>query len=108
MGDGRVRLLRGQVVIRELDPSSDVLWLPTEDPKSRTVKTHRGVVLGMGEPSRLFDGAYAPKVPWGFEVGDVVQYHFTHNLEAHTRPWPPDGRDATWISQSMVDGVIEP
>ena len=103
-----VRLLRGRVIVRELDPTSSI-WMPVQT--ARNVRTHRGVVLGMGPPavqefvvdgvSRLVD------VPHGFKVGDVVQYHFEHHQEAWTQVWPPDGKLATLIAQEFVDAVVE-
>jgi hypothetical protein len=98
-----IRLMRGQVVIREIKPTS-LLWLPDERP--REVKTHRGVVLGMGPPARLVDRSGAPEVPWDFAAGDVVQFHISINQEAHTRPWV-DGEPAMWLPQNAVDGVWE-
>lgn len=100
----KVRLLRGQVVVRETTPpASQTLWMPEE--KARQVKTHRGVVLGMGPPA-LF-GKFGVEVPYDFQVGDEVSYHFVHHAEAHTRPWPLDGLDATWVPQHAVDAVWE-
>jgi hypothetical protein len=97
-----VRLMRGQCVVRELEerPSSS-LWTP--QPDQEVVQTHRGRVLGLGPPAE--DGG-VPQ-PWGFEVGDVVQYHYIHNRAAFTRRWPLDGEPATWIPQSCVDAVVE-
>jgi co-chaperonin GroES (HSP10) len=97
-----IRLMRGQVVVRETTPKpSDTIWTP--DPTARQVKTHRGIVLGVGPPALEFN---AVEVPHGFNVGDEVIYHFQHHQDAHTRPWT-DGRDATWLPQYCVDGVIE-
>lgn len=96
--------MRGQVVLREVDATTSDLWLPKADPKSRDLKTHKGVVIALGPPALLYD---KHEVPHHFEVGDVVQYHFQHNLEGATRPWPPDGKPATWIPQFDVDGVWE-
>lgn len=94
----KIRLLRGQVVVRErYDVASKVLWTP--DPNDRHTKTHTGEVLAMGPPIRGIDP--------GFVVGDVVQFHFEHNREAWTRPWPLDGEMAIWVPQSCVDAVWE-
>jgi hypothetical protein len=106
-GARRIRLMRGQVVVRELDVSpSGVLWTPEAGP--RQVKTHRGVVLGMGPPARLTEHPSSPEVPHGFEVGDVVQYHFAAvgTQAARTRAWT-DGEPATWLCQPEIDAVWE-
>jgi hypothetical protein len=96
--------MRGQVVLRELDSVISDLWLPSEDPKSRYVKTHRGLVIALGSPALLYDKY---EVPYHFHVGDIVQYHYRANLDATTRPWPPDGKLATWVPQFDIDGVWE-
>jgi hypothetical protein len=105
-----IRLMRGQVVVRELFERYAV-WMPDDGP--RKMKTHRGVVLAMGEPARnprVFDGEKwvgGVEVEYGFEVGAIVQYHFTHHQEAWTMPWPLDGKPATWLPQINIDAVIE-
>lgn len=98
----KVRLLPGQVVVRELHPdASGVLWTPKPGP--RETKTHTGRVLALGPPARL--NGTGPEVPHGFQVGDVVQYHLTHLEKLATNPWPPDGEPATWVPQQNVDFV---
>ena len=99
--------MRGQVVVRELDaPASAALWTPT--PGQRQQRTHRGVVLGLGPPSRLTEHPRSPEVPYGFGVGDVVQYHFgaVGTQAARTQTWS-DGEPATWMAQAEIDGVWE-
>lgn len=97
----KLKLMRGQVVVRELDnQDSAVLYMPYGNPRER--KTHRGEVLAMGAPA-LYKGS---EVPHGFAVGDIVQYHFSHNQKAWTMPWT-DGLQATWIPQQNVDMVYE-
>jgi hypothetical protein len=96
----RVRLMRGQVVVRELDaPASARLWTPT--PGARQTTTHRGLVLGIGPHP-------APGASHGFEVGDVVQFHFgaVGTAKARTRAWT-DGVEATWLTWEEVDAVWE-
>ncbi len=95
-----VRLLRGQVVVREEALRPSVIWSPDE--KQRQVKTHRGRVLGVGPPA-VEKGV---EQPHGFSVGDLVQFHYVHNLDAHTRIWPDDGETAFWIPQGCVDAVL--
>ena len=97
-------------MVREIDtPHSRVVWTPKEG--ARQIHTHRGVVLALGPPSLLdfmVDGRVVTHpVPWDFAVGDVVQYHWEHNEEAFTKPWPDDGKPASWVPQRCVDGVIE-
>lgn len=94
-----VRVLRGQVVVRELRPEPSPLWTP--DPRARETKTHHGIVIACG-PGCLINGI---EQAMGFGTGDVIQYHFRHHQEAATRPWPLDGLEATWIPQGSVDGV---
>lgn len=100
----KIRLLPGQVVIREerREPS-ERLWTPT--PGARETRTHTGRVLALGPPARL--NGSGVEVPHGFVVGDLVQYHFTSHQDAATRTWPPDGKPATWVQQENVDGVWE-
>jgi co-chaperonin GroES (HSP10) len=99
----RIRLLRGQVAIREIKAEERGIWIP--DPSNpREVLTHRGRVLGMGEPAQI----NSHDVPWGFVVGDVVVYHHEKWEKGATRPWPADGEDACWMHQSEIDGVWEP
>jgi hypothetical protein len=103
----RLRLMRGQVVVREeIPPPSPALWTPEQGP--RQVKTHRGVVLGLGPPARLTEHPASPEVPHGFVVGDVVQYHFAAvgTQASRTRGWV-DGKPATWLHQGEIDGVWE-
>lgn len=100
----KVRLLPGQVVIREIQPeASAVLWTP--ELGARDVKTHTGRVLAMGPPARV-NGTGA-EVPHGFAVGDLVQFHFVHLEKGARNPWPPDGEMAVWVPQEAVDGVWE-
>lgn len=103
----KIRLMRGQVVVREDTPApSAALWTPELGP--RQVKTHRGVVLGLGPPARLTEHPSSPEVPHGFEVGDLVQFHFgaVGTQEARTRAWV-DGKPATWLTQAEIDAVWE-
>ena len=97
----KIRPLRGQVVIRETKATTGPLWTP--DPNPREVHTHTGRVLAMGPPARTPTGA---EVAPGFQPGDLVQYHFTHNQENATNTWE-DGALAHWIPQENVDGVWE-
>jgi hypothetical protein len=98
----KVRLLPGQVVVREVLPEASAsLWTPQPGP--REVRTHVGRVLALGPPARL--NGSGPEVPHGFEVGDLVQYHLTHLEKVATNPWPPDGEMAVWVQQENVDGV---
>jgi co-chaperonin GroES (HSP10) len=66
---------------------------------------HRGRVLGMGPPARA--NGHGAEVPPGFQVGDEVLFHYTHHQRAWTRPWPPDGEDATWMTQAEIHAVVE-
>jgi hypothetical protein len=100
----KIRLLPGQVVVREERPEPSVaLWTPA--PGARDVRTHTGRVLALGPPARL--NGSGPEVPHGFAVGDLVQFHFTHLEKAATNPWPPDGKLAIWVPQQNIDGVWE-
>ena len=99
----RVRLLRGQVVIRETGARlSPTIWTPA--PGQRQVSTHRGVVLAMGPPAR---DKHGNEIEPGFRVGEEVQYHWEHNEDTFTRIWPEDGLPACWVRQFAVDGVWE-
>lgn len=103
-----IRPMRGQVVVREIAEKAAGLWTPDANP--RHAQTHRGEVLALGPPAttpRSFDGdawVGGREIAHGFRVGDVVQYHFTHNHDAFTMPWT-DGGEATWLPQQNVDGV---
>lgn len=107
-----VRLLRGQVVIRE-DLSADTahykhIVVPgvdtTNDPNAvaKARKWHRGRVLAMGAPAMTSKGV---EVPRGFEVGDMVIFHFVHREKSWTREWT-DGQLAVWVPQDAVDAVL--
>lgn len=97
-----IRLMRGQCVVRETQWH---LGLIVEPPRrERDVKIHRGIVVGLGAPSKLGEFQDAPEVPWGFNVGDEIVYVFVHHKDAHTRPWE-DGKDAVWIPQACILGV---
>lgn len=99
-----IRLLRGRVAVREIVRGEypGEIWMPSRD--AYEVKTHRGVVIAKGEPA-IVHGKH--EVPHGFEVGDVVQYHFTHLEKGWTVPWPEDGEPVTYVPQENVDAVIE-
>jgi hypothetical protein len=106
----RVRLMRGQVVVRELDASpSSALWTPDPRARARDVKTHRGLVLALGPPARVTEHPSSAEVPYGFEVGAIVQYHFgaVGTQASRTRAWT-DGEPATWLCAAEVDAVWEP
>jgi co-chaperonin GroES (HSP10) len=107
-----VRLLRGRVVIRE-DHKADFRHFPhiiVPDPLTTHNKDavaegrtwHRGTVLAMGEPALTPTGA---EVDPGFQVGDSVVFHFSHNEKQWTRPWT-DGELAVWCPQWCVDAVL--
>ncbi len=97
----KIRLMRGQVVIREIGfQKSSIFWTPEE--QQRQQKTHQGKVLAMGPPMMYKDH----EISHGFSVGDTVVYHFTTHKDAATRAWI-DGKDATWIPQWNVDAVID-
>lgn len=112
----KVRLLRGQVVVREIAwESSKTIWTP--DPTQRQQTTHRGRVLEMGPPMLrcvvdknggcVLDGCpHNIEVPHYFKKGDVVVYHYTHHQDAHTRNWV-DNEPASWVPQYNIDAVIE-
>jgi co-chaperonin GroES (HSP10) len=97
-----VRLLRGRVVVREIQTVSSRLWTP--DPNERETKTHRGIVLAKGPPALTRKGH---EVPHGFEIGDVVQFHYVHLKELSINEWI-DGKPANWMPQNCIDAVIEP
>lgn len=96
----RVRPRRGFVVVREIRESS-TLWRP--DFNEREVVTHRGHVLAIGAPSLV--GAH--EVPWGFEVGATVQYHWEETERGRTLTWPLDGEECKFLMQREIDAVIE-
>lgn len=111
-----IRLLRGQVVIREdLDAatrhfrhivvpnvSNESAHNPDAIAERRTF--HRGKVLAMGAPMLTSKGV---EVPHGFAVGDDVVFHWIHGERLWTRPWL-DGEPASWVPQAAVDGVVAP
>lgn len=97
----KVRLLRGQVVVREIKRTSSIIITPDANPRS--IKTHRGIVLQMGPPA-LFDNRH--EVPFFFNVGDEVIFHFDEHEDKRTRKWV-DGEPAVWLKQMEVDAVVE-
>jgi co-chaperonin GroES (HSP10) len=110
----RVRLLRGQVVIRENLRGAadhlkhiivpDVFTTHNPDAVQEARTWHRGRVLAMGAPMLTPTGA---EVPHGFEVGDEVIFHWAHHEKSWTREWV-DGEPAAWVPQWAVDAVVEP
>lgn len=108
----RIRLLRGQVVIREdlradtgeythlIIPDRFSPHNPDHAQESRT--WHRGTVLAMGAPMLTKRGV---EVPHGFAVGDEVIFHWAHHEKSWTREWV-DGLPACWIPQAYVDAVV--
>jgi len=108
-----IRPLRGRVIVRE-DVEADYSHLrhivvpdvinddhPTALARRRT--WHRGRVVAMGEPARTRKGA---EVPHGFNVGDLIVFHWAHLESAWTFEWP-DGSRVACIPQECVDGVYE-
>lgn len=114
--NGRVRPLRGRVVVRELESlvsPGGIVFPPAQrdwereaarDKGIRAKSSHRGVVLDMGPPARASIGER--EVEPGFKVGDTVQYVWAHNEREFTKEWV-DGKPASWISQECVLAVIE-
>jgi co-chaperonin GroES (HSP10) len=98
----KIRPLRGQVVIREVERRSSVIWTPA--PGQRDVRTHRGIVIAMGPPAR---DKWGNEIAHGFKGGDEVSFQWEMNEEAHRREWPEDGKPACWVRQYAVDGVWE-
>lgn len=97
-----VRLLRGQVVVREIRAhASSTIWVP-EPSNPRDVRSHRGRVLALGPPATTRKGA---EVPHGFDLGDEVVFHWNRREKDFTRPWI-DGEDASWVSQEEIDAVV--
>ena len=97
----KIRLLRGQVVVRELRPKhSSIIHMLDDNPRS--VKTHRGVVLQKGPPAEIAPGVPVPHL---FEEGDEVVFHFEDHEGKRTRPWT-DGENAVWLMQKEIDAVI--
>lgn len=105
----KVRILRGQCVIRE-DLKADfrmymhivVPSMKGPEDTARSREWHIGTVLAYGEPSQV---AYRD-VPWGFSVGARVIFHWEHNEKAWTRKWI-DGEPACWVPQYAIDAVVE-
>jgi hypothetical protein len=99
VSERRIRLLRGQVVIREIHDQYSI-WTPAPNP--RDVRIHRGRVLAKGLPAQV----NGHDVPHLFDVGDEVFYHWEKQEKAFTRDWI-DGEPACWMYQHEVDAVVE-
>lgn len=103
------RILRGRVVIREIKLTSSVLFLPDAEIFDQYAKyqerTHRGVVLGMGEPPFTESGHVVTGCD--FRPGDTVEFHFAGTEQGRTAPWK-DGEPALWLHFKEVDCVIDP
>ena len=107
-----VRPLRGQVVVREVNPNDPLgdaeakgrLWTPDIVHGDRGRRIHLGEVIALGAPALVGD----TEVTFGFDVGARVYYSFNHLEKLTTRPWPIDGKDATWVPQQSVHAVYEP
>jgi co-chaperonin GroES (HSP10) len=91
--------LRGRVVLREIKSlSSIILHVVESDPYKET--THRGVVLALGSPPWSNDGTR--EIPWQFEVGDTVGFHFVGTEKGRTNKWI-DGEDALFLAAWEID-----
>jgi co-chaperonin GroES (HSP10) len=104
-----IRLLRGQVVIRE-DKSVHRRYgsIIVPERQGRDPENwHVGTVLGHGPPAFLNDKPDSPTVPFDFVVGDRVFFSWDHNEREHTKEWE-DGKAACWIPQKLVHAVLEP
>jgi co-chaperonin GroES (HSP10) len=110
-----IRLLRGQVVIREnltadtnhyrhiVIPDVSDAEKYDADARQRARKWHRGTVLAMGAPMLSKTGA---EIVPEFKVGDEVLFHWQHREKSWTREWI-DGLLACWVPQAFVDAVLE-
>jgi hypothetical protein len=109
-----IRLLRGQVAIREnlRAQYSQFKHIIVPDRSTKHDKdaiqydrtSHRGIVLGMGAPALTPNGV---EIDPGFGVGDEVIFHFAHLEKAWTAVWE-DGERAVWIPQMFIDAVVIP
>ena len=103
------RILRGRVVIREIRVKSDILIIPDAEMYNEYAKyderTHRGVILGMGEPPLTESGHVVQGCD--FKPGDTVEFHFAGTEKGRTAPWE-DGEAALWLHFKEVDAVIDP
>ena len=92
------------------------MWHPDQAPDNersgqrssgvRSQSSHRGTVLGMGEPARTAKGD-AP-IPHGFSVGDEVVFVFAlQGTEESRRGTWSDGEPCVWIAQEEVIAVVE-
>jgi co-chaperonin GroES (HSP10) len=107
----KIRLLRGQVVVREdmsarFSRYTDLgLIVPdTVIAEERKRRWHRGRVLQMGAPAL---DEFGHEVPFGFDVGDQVIWHWITHEPSWTRPYV-DGELACWLPQECIDAVIDP
>jgi hypothetical protein len=100
-----LRLLRGQVVIREeLEGYSATIWTPPGQRKKEEGRVGR--VLAMGPPAYFDYSGRCVEVPYGFGVGDRVVFVWLSNPHHYTMPWV-DGEPAAWIPQGGVLAVID-
>jgi co-chaperonin GroES (HSP10) len=103
-----VRLLRGQVVVREESghySSVHGLWTPPGERKKEEARI--GTVLALGPPAFLDYSGRCVEVPYLFDVGDRIVFAWVSNPFHFTLPWPPDGKPASWVPQGAVLGVLE-
>ena len=116
----KLRLLRGRVAIREDLPTSiGAIVLPGgyHQAHERDRRSHRGIVLAVGDPAVTRKGV---EVPLGFGPGDVVHFVFDSapaygealrlgvggaTEAARKGVWPGDGMPCTWVAQEEVVGV---
>ena len=104
---GKLHCLRGRVVLRPERPGfqSKILIDPyTREYREYEERTHRGVVVAMGPPVLTSQGH---ETPHGFEVGDVVQFHYESTERGSRITWP-DGSTCVVRAQREIDAVIEP
>lgn len=111
-----IRLLRGRVAVRPIEPlRTGLIWHPEQrsatergEQKSRGIlaqSSHRGRVLGKGAPALR----YGHEMPHGFDVGDEVVFVFgaKGSEESRQSVWT-DGEPCVWIAQEEVLAVEAP
>ena len=92
----------GYCAVRDVTTASKLIWTP--EGKPREVRTHRGVIVALGDMPRTVTGA---RVPWEVRVGDVVQFHYNYHQGNRELDWPDTGESVVMLVADELDLVIE-
>ena len=111
----KLSLLRGRVALRPIvDEKIGSIFLPPlhadwqrKDEQLKGIRaksSHKATVLGMGLPAIVYN---RHELPYGFEVGNVVNYSMQMNEKWSDGQIWEDGEPCIFVAQECINGVIE-